>query len=109
MLARTIVTEHHVLLYFGAWPSRDGLYPEPCPLIFRAVEETTKFAPWADYPQDANKMAAEFVERLRAAGHAISEASFTHGGCETLAEPHEAAYWKQRYLDAAARNEPTGG
>ncbi len=40
-------------LYFGAWPSRDGLYPEPCPLIFRAVEGTTKFAPWADYPQDA--------------------------------------------------------
>jgi GT2 family glycosyltransferase len=39
-------------LYFGAWPSRDGLYPEACPLIFEKVPETTTFKPIANYPQD---------------------------------------------------------
>ena len=37
-----------------------------------------------DYPQDANRMAKEFVEKLEEAGHSISHASFTHGGEEPL-------------------------
>ena len=37
-----------------------------------------------DYPKDANKMASEFVEALKAAGHQIRSATFTHGGREDL-------------------------
>ena len=33
-----------------------------------------------DYPNDANKMAENFVLALIAAGHHIHEASFTYGG-----------------------------
>jgi hypothetical protein len=40
-------------LYFGAWPSRDGLYPEACPLIFAQVSGTTTFRPMTGYPEDA--------------------------------------------------------
>ena len=37
-----------------------------------------------DYPQDANKMAAEFVKQLKNAGHTVESATFTHGGKEDL-------------------------
>lgn len=33
-----------------------------------------------DYPKDANKMAAKFVQELKAAGHTVEAAVFTHGG-----------------------------
>jgi hypothetical protein len=39
-----------------------------------------------DYPKDANRMAAEFVKRLKEAGHTVSRASFTYGGTEDLAK-----------------------
>lgn len=38
-------------------------------------------------PEDANRMAAGFVETLKAAGHSVTEASFTHGGCDYLLQP----------------------
>lgn len=31
------------------------------------------------YPQDANRMLAEFVQKLKKAGHNITAASITHG------------------------------
>lgn len=37
-------------------------------------------------PQDANVMAAEFVELLKKRGHTIIQASFTHGGTEDIKE-----------------------
>jgi len=40
----------------------------------------------ADYEQDANRMAHEFVAKLRAAGHVVTRATFTHGGAEQLHE-----------------------
>lgn len=39
-----------------------------------------------DFPQDANRMAARFVEELKVAGHRIARATFTHGGAEKLGE-----------------------
>ena len=33
---------------------------------------------------DADRMAAEFVDKLRAAGHTVQVAAFTHGGLEPL-------------------------
>ncbi len=33
---------------------------------------------------DANRMAAKFVEDLKAAGHDVQVAAFTHGGLEPL-------------------------
>lgn len=49
-------------------------------------------------PKDANRMAATFVDELKAAGHNVEHASFTHGGREDLldsssftrAAPHDA-------------------
>lgn len=38
-------------LYFGAWPG-EGPYPDPVPLIFRKIPDTTRFKPVADYPAD---------------------------------------------------------
>jgi len=38
-----------------------------------------------DYPQDANKMAEKFVDDLKAAGHIVEFATFTHGGREVFA------------------------
>lgn len=35
-------------------------------------------------PRDANKMAKEFVDKLKEAGHTIIKASFTYGGSEEL-------------------------
>lgn len=32
------------------------------------------------YDKDADKMAVEFVKALRAAGHTVEAATFTHGG-----------------------------
>ena len=40
----------------------------------------------ADYEQDANRMSAEFVERLKAAGHVVTRATFTHGSADQLVE-----------------------
>lgn len=37
-------------LYFGAWPGE--YYPAACPLIFRAVPDSSKFLPITDYPTD---------------------------------------------------------
>lgn len=37
-----------------------------------------------DYPKDANVMAKNFVDELRAAGHCVEAATFTHGGKEQL-------------------------
>lgn len=33
-----------------------------------------------DYPSDANQLAKEFVEQLKAKGHTVERASFTYGG-----------------------------
>lgn len=41
---------------------------------------------------DANRMAAEFVQKLRAIGHNVVSASMTFGGAEDLSMP-------KRYLD----------
>jgi len=35
-------------------------------------------------PKDANRMAAKFVDELKAAGHYVEHASFTSGGREDL-------------------------
>lgn len=40
-----------------------------------------------NYPKDANVMAAELVKALKAAGHTVEEATFTHGGKEDLDPP----------------------
>jgi hypothetical protein len=45
----------------------------------------------ADYPKDANKMAARFVEQLALAGHQIKAASFTSGAEQVLAGGFEYA------------------
>lgn len=37
-------------LYFGAWPGE--FYPTACPLIFKAVPNSTAFLPMMDYPVD---------------------------------------------------------
>ncbi len=42
-------------------------------------------------PADANRMAADFVQRLRDAGHQVLEQSFTHGGSDDIDG--------QKYLD----------
>jgi hypothetical protein len=39
-----------------------------------------------DYDKDANRMAHRFVEELKAAGHVVTRATFTHGGAEQLHE-----------------------
>ena len=40
-----------------------------------------------DNPTDAEKMALKFVKDLKAAGHTVEAATFTHGGKEDLARP----------------------
>jgi hypothetical protein len=35
-------------------------------------------------PQDANRMAKQFVQDLKKAGHSVTAATFTHGGKEDL-------------------------
>lgn len=35
---------------------------------------------------DANRMAAKFVKELKAAGHQVTAASFTHGGEDDLTD-----------------------
>jgi len=44
------------------------------------------------YEKDANRMAAEFVQKLRDAGHSVASASITFGGEDDLSCP-------KRYLD----------
>ena len=45
------------------------------------------------YENDANKLAAKFVQELKIAGHNISKATFTHGGCDNL-----EGSWYESYL-----------
>ena len=40
-----------------------------------------------DLPSDANRMAAEFVKALRAAGHSVTAATITFGGEDNLSQP----------------------
>lgn len=40
-------------------------------------------------PIDANRMAAEFVKKLKEAGHTVVAASITYGGEEDLSKPDE--------------------
>lgn len=40
-----------------------------------------------DLAIDANKMAAEFVQKLKDAGHTVEAATFTHGGKDNLLPP----------------------
>ncbi len=42
---------------------------------------------------DANKMAAKFVQELKMAGHTVSKATFTHGGADNL-----QGSWYESYL-----------
>jgi hypothetical protein len=37
-----------------------------------------------DYAKDANRMALEFVAKLKEAGHQLQSATFTHGAAERL-------------------------
>jgi hypothetical protein len=47
-------------------------------------------------PDDANRLAAEFVKQLRAKGHTVTKATITYGGEEdvTDAEAYEESYRK---------------
>lgn len=49
--------------------------------------------------KDANRMAAYFVEQLRAAGHAIASATFDNGSSEDVSAPPNA-------LNTPTRSEP---
>lgn len=42
---------------------------------------------------DANKMASKFVKALKDAGHTVTKATFTHGGCDNL-----EGSWYESYL-----------
>lgn len=39
--------------------------------------------------QDANRMSAEFVQSLKAAGHTVRFASFTHSGNDNIGDPEK--------------------
>lgn len=39
------------------------------------------------HEDDANKMAAKFVQQLRAAGHTVTHATITYGGEEVVTDP----------------------
>lgn len=43
-----------------------------------------------DLAADANRMSRQFVRQLRAAGHHIERADFTHGAKEDLTDEHQA-------------------
>lgn len=43
------------------------------------------------YPKDANRLAAEFVKKLRDEGHNVQFASFTHSGNDNIADPEYLA------------------
>lgn len=59
-----------------------------------------------DYPADANRMARKFVEDLRAAGHTVTEATFTSGGKEALLEPPNMPWLYQDPANAPAAEAP---
>jgi len=40
---------------------------------------------------DANRLAAKFVAELKAAGHTVSAATFTHGGEDNILDPEYLA------------------
>ena len=44
--------------------------------------------------RDANRMAAKFVADLKAAGHSVVSATFTHGGADDLGDAGQ--YLKER-------------
>jgi hypothetical protein len=46
------------------------------------------------YPKDANRMAADFVKKLKEAGHIVSHASITHGGEDDITDGEK--YTKDR-------------
>lgn len=50
---------------------------------------------------DANRMAAEFVQKLKAAGHQVTSASFTHGGEDDITDA-------AAYLETRDKNEAGG-
>jgi hypothetical protein len=60
----------------------------------------------ADYPKDANKMAAKFVQDLKDAGHIVDEASITYGGADVLAEPYSVKCMRERLAAEDAQKEP---
>lgn len=53
-------------------------------------------------PHDANRMAADFVQRLRDAGHVHVEAAFVHGGADAV----DAG---KAYLETRDEHEKAGG
>lgn len=63
-----------------------------------------------DYPKDANVMAKAFVEELRAAGHQVEAATFTHGAKEPLIAQSTAQVLYEKYCDSSGglnfRGEP---
>ena len=48
---------------------------------------------------DANRLAAKFVADLRAAGHTVSHAAFTHGGEDNILDPDYIAQ-RDKYEEA---------
>ena len=47
-----------------------------------------------DLPTDANRMAAEFVEQLKDAGHTVASATITFGAEDDLTAEGYAARWE---------------
>lgn len=55
-----------------------------------------------DYPQDADRMTEEFVQKLVDAGHQVESATFTHGGKVSFSVVHDnesvpSSYIKREY------------
>jgi hypothetical protein len=57
-----------------------------------------------NYPQDANRMLAEFVQKLKKAGHQITAASITHGAEDDVTDAE--AYLEMRDQVEAPREPP---
>lgn len=55
------------------------------------------------FPKDANRMAARFVEELKAAGHSVTAATITHGGEDNVLDG--AAYEAARDVPALPEKE----
>lgn len=53
------------------------------------------------YEKDANRLAAEFVQKLKDAGHSVAGASFTYGGDEDITNA-------EQYLDHKAKQDAEG-
>lgn len=72
-------------LYFGAW--HGDLYPAACPLIFKAVPESTRFLPFTDYPAD------ELVEIDSAGTGCLMIHRSVFEAFQAEATPHEGKSW----------------